>query len=176
MSQLTNGTNLTGTITLSKQSETVVTLRTSGNYLDKSVVLSLQAQTATPAFSGAGIINQSATASFTNATVSTSNLAGVAVQPSAAAGRASAVYANDVNGWVSKSTNAEAFPALSTSSWSGGTYYITGVNIGVGKAFDVTLPVGSESSTVHFNVLSTGLEMSGLPVATVSETLAFMGL
>lgn len=176
MSQLNNGANFTGTITLSKPSDTVLTLSTSDNYIDKNIVLSLEAPTVVPSFTGGSLVSKSAEASFSNATVSSTDISGVLIQTLGTAGRASITYGSSVNGWVSISQNSEAFPAMSSVSWSGSNYYLNGVTIGVNKAFDVAVPISGSTETCHFSVTSSGVDVTGFPVATVSETRSFLGM
>ncbi len=153
---LVNGETLNGSFTLTKQSGSMLRLPLANKYVGKLIELTLNAQSASPAFDGGAITDKAATATFTNMTTSSTNTSGVAIQANGAAGRAAVLYDGDVNGWVSKADNAQAVVAASTESWTGTTYYATGVTLTAGKAFDVTVPNGNSTVTFHFAVDANG--------------------
>lgn len=154
---LINDTNYAGSFELGKRTGTLLTLQTLGQYLSKNVALTLSAQSATPAFDGGALNNKSATATFTNATTSTTNTSGVAIQAKGAAGRDALLYNGAVEGWVSANDNAVASAAVASSEWNGTTYYLTGVTLGNSKTFDITVPNGaSDPVTFRFIVDASG--------------------
>jgi len=158
---LINDTNYAGSFELGKRTGTLLTLQTLGQYLSKNVALTLSAQSATPAFDGGTLNNKSATATFTNATTSTTNTSGVAIQAKGAAGRDALLYNGAVEGWVSANDDAVASAAIASSEWNGTTYYLTGVNIDAPasgtKEFSITVPNGDEGNvTFYFIVDASG--------------------
>lgn len=147
---LVNGaTALNDTITLAKQSDTVLTLNTAAKYVEKNVQLTINAPAATPDFDGGALNNKSATATFTNATTSATDTSGVVIQAKGAAGRDAVLFNGALNGWVVKSDNAVASSAIASSEWNGTTYYLTGVELSAPatgtRAFSITVPNGNES-------------------------------
>lgn len=166
-SQLSNDTTLNATLTLTKQSGTVLTLNTDDTYVDKDIVFTLNAQTASPAFDGGALNGKAATATFTNMTTSSTDTSGVAILAKGTAGRDAVLYNGAVNGWVSASDDASASAAISASTWNGTTYYATGVTLGNGKSFSITVPDGISTKTYTFSVNSSGVtSISGLPKAS----------
>lgn len=160
MATLTDSTNLTGTITLSKATGTKVTLDTDKKYLTKDIELTINAQTATPAFTGGGI-SGTATANATNASISSStNNSGVSIAATASATRAQVTYNGTVAGWVSQSSGAQALAASSATALTGTTYYINGVTLtkpsSGTRTFSITVPNGSTTITFVFNVDTSG--------------------
>ena len=155
MPNLTNGTNLTASIELQQQTGTQVKLHTDEKYIEKKIILSLSAQTATPSFDG-GIITGNAENSFTNATTSISNTSGVEVVASATASRTAVLYNGEVDGWVIASDNATASAAINNQALATDTQYITGVNIGASKEFNITVPNGDSTVTLNFSVDANG--------------------
>ena len=155
---LVNGaTTLNDTITLAKQSDTVLTLNTAAKYVEKNVQLTINAPAASPSFDGGALNNKAATATFTNMTTSSTDTSGVAIQAAGAAGRDAVLYNGAVNGWVIASDNASASAAVSTENWTGTTYYATGVTLGNGKTFDITVPNGANATvTFRFTVDANG--------------------
>ena len=154
---LNNNTDWTGSFTLEKQSGTVLTLDTGSTYVGKDIALTLAAQLATPSFDGGALNNKAATANFTNMTISDFNSSGVAIQACGSAGRDSVLYNGAVNGWVSAADNATAAGSVASEDWTGTTYFATGVTLGKGKSFSVTVPNGSEGTiTYPFSVDANG--------------------
>ena len=154
---LINGEAWQGTFTLDKQNNTLLTLGTANKFISKLISLTLNARSATPAFDGGALNNKAATAAFTNMTTSSTDTSGVAIQAKGTAGRDAVLFNGAVDGWVTKSDNAEASGAVSASTWNGTTYYATGVTLGNGKAFDITVPDGTNSTvTFHFSVDAEG--------------------
>lgn len=145
-----NLTNLAGTFQIEKQSGTMLTLKTNGNYVNGDIALTLNAKTATPTFDGGELNNKAATATFTNMTTSSTDTSGVAILAKGTAGRNAVLYNGAVSGWVTQSDNASASAAVASSTWNGTTYYATGVTLSNGKSFSVTVPNGS-SGTITFN-------------------------
>lgn len=167
MATLTDSTNLTGTITLTKASGTKVTFDTDKKYITKDIELTVNAQTATPSFTGGGV-SGTATASATNATISNStNNSGVSIAAAASATRGQITYNGAVAGWVDKTNGAEALAAGSSTALTGTTYYINGVTINAPssgtRTFSVTVPNGATTATFVFNVASNG-------TVTITET------
>ena len=155
--QLINGETLNGTFTLNKQNGTTITLNTQDKFNAKNVSLTFNAQSASPAFDGGELNNQSASAVFTNMTTSITDTSGVAILTKGTAGRNAVLYNGSVNGWVSAADNTVALSAENSSTWNGTTYYATGVTLGAGKTFSVTVPNGDNSSvTFTFTVDANG--------------------
>lgn len=154
---LNNETTLNGVITLNKQSGTVLTLQTQQQYIDKSIQLILNAPAASFNLKGGNLNNQTAFATFNNATVSSTNTSGISIQTQGSVGRDAILYDGAVSGWVSAANNDICSPAVASSSWNGQNYYLTGVNLTNGNAFDITVPNGSGSTiTFHFAVDANG--------------------
>lgn len=152
-----SSTKWSKSIKLSKSSGTILTLYTSNNFIDKNIELQIDAQTASPNFDGGNLNSKSASAVFTNATTSSTNSSGVTILTKGSAGRDAVLFNGAVNGWVNKSDNANALRAVSASTWNGTNYYLTGVTLGNGKSFDITVPNGnSDPITYHFSVDSNG--------------------
>lgn len=149
-------TNMTGTFTLQKRTGTILTLETDQKYIPKDIVLTLEAKPATPTYTG-GAINGSASATYSNATTSNTNTSGVSVQAKASANRANVTYSAAVNGWVNANNGATAFSGTtSATTLTPETKYITGVNIGTSKNFDITVPNGEDTVTFNFAVDGNG--------------------
>lgn len=160
MANLTDSTNLTGTITLTKASGTKVTLDTDKKYITKDIELTINAQTASPSFTGGGV-SGTATASATNASISSStNNSGVSIAAAASATRAQVTYNGAVGGWVTKSNGAEALAASSATALTSTTYYINGVTLtkpsSGTRTFSVVVPNGATTATFVFNVDTSG--------------------
>lgn len=144
-----------GTFQLTKQNNTKITLATNDKYIDKNIELTVNAQAATPSFTG-GAITGSTSASSTTATIDNSiNNSGVTFSITGTAARDAIQYATAVNGWVYKAADAEAYSASTSTSITGATYYINGVQItaaassATDKTFIITVPNGS-GSTIDF--------------------------
>lgn len=120
-------------------------------------------------FSGGALNNKGATATFVNSNnkvISTASSDtynnGLSVLAKGSAGRAAVTYTNTA-GYLPANTSAQnASSAVSSSTWDGTTYYLTGVKLaapssGVAK-FDITVPNGSTSEfiTFQFQVDSSG--------------------
>ena len=147
---LINGETLHGSFTLTKRTGTLITLETEEKYITKTIELTVDAQSATPAFSGGALNDKAATATFSNMTTSSTDTSGVSILARGTAGRGDVTYNGAVNGWVTKSNGDVASSSVAASTWDGTTYYATGVTLGNGKSFSVTVPNGS-SGTVTFN-------------------------
>lgn len=149
-------TNMTATVTLTKQSGTVLTLDTNEKYVRKDIAITLEARSATPKFDG-GTLSGSASGTYTNATTSTTDTSGVKVVANAAASRAAVLYNGAVNGWVNKADNAATeVAAISNQALTPETKYITGVDIKTSKNFNITVPNGSDTITFNFAVDANG--------------------
>lgn len=160
MATLTDSTNLTGTVTITKASGTKVTLDTDKKYITKDIEITINAQTATPSFTGGGV-SGTATANATNATISDSmNNSGVSIAAAASATRAQITYNGAVAGWVDKSNGAEALAAGSATALTSTTYYINGVTLltpsSGTRTFAITVPNGATTATFVFNVDTSG--------------------
>ena len=154
---LNNGTTLNGTITLNKQSGTTITLQTREQYINKLIELTVNAQTASVNVKGGALTNKTASATFSNATVSSTDTSGISVQTKGSAGREAVSYNGAVNGWVKIANNTVCSNAVSSSSWNGQNYYLTGVNLTNGKEFNITVPNGNgDTITFHFAVDANG--------------------
>lgn len=147
MATLIDGTTLNAAITLTKQTGTKVTFDTDQKYVRKDIELNIAAQTATPSFKGGALNNKNASASFTNMTTSAINTSGVIIATSGQAGRAAVQYDGAVNGWVNAANSDTALAAVASSSWSGTTYYATGVTLTNGNQFNITVPDGDSTIT-----------------------------
>lgn len=161
MATLTNSTNFTGSITITKASGTKVTLDTDKKYITKDIELTIDAQTATPAFTGGGV-SGTASASATNASISDStNNSGVSIVAAGSATRAQVTYNGAVGGWVTKTNGAEALAAGNATALTNKTYYINGVTIPIPSSgnniFNITVPNGNNDTiTFVFKVDSSG--------------------
>lgn len=158
MANLTDGTNLTGSVTLTKSSGTKITLDTDKKYITKDIELTINAQTATPTFTGGGV-SGSASASATNATISDStNNSGVSITAAGSATRAKVTYNGAVDGWVTKASGADALAAGSATALTSKTYYINGATLVApasnSRTFAVTAPTGENSHTYTFSTNS----------------------
>ena len=150
-------TNLAGSIQLTQQAGTIVTLNTNNKYVDGDIALTLSAKTASPSFDGGALNSKSASAAFTNMTTSNTDTSGIIILTKGTAGRDAVLYNGTVNGWVSKNDNASASAAVASSTWNGTTYYATGVTLTNGKSFSITVPNGSSGTiTFHFAVDANG--------------------
>lgn len=157
LSQLTNGTTLNDTINLIKQSGTLITLNTAQQYVEKNIALTIAATSATPQFNGGALNDKDATATFTNASTSLTNTSGIQIQTHGTASRDNVLYNGAVNGWVNVENNTIASPALTSSTWNGTTYYLTGVTLTNGKSFNITVPNGdNDTVTLNFTVDANG--------------------
>lgn len=157
MSTFNKGTTWNGTVTLSKQSGTKVTIPTKNQYLDRNIEVTVNASTASPSFSGGGISIRNASITANNLSYSSSNNAsGVYVTTSISFTRDAITYNGAVNGWVSKSNRASAV-AATHHTLSGPACYINGVVLENGKSFDITVPNGSSGTLMyHFSVDDNG--------------------
>ena len=114
---------------------------------------------ATPVFDG-GDLMVSSSAQGTNVTLSSSTNNGICIQTRGVALRDAVLYNGAVEGWVSKSDNAQAL-AGSSKNVLGDAYYINGVNIPIPESgtntFTVTVPNGANDTvTITFTVDSNG--------------------
>lgn len=131
-------------------------IKTDSSYVDKNIELTVNVPAASPSFTGGVLNNKSASATFTNMTTSTSDSSGVKIETHGGAARTDVTYSANVNGWVNKSSGDVASSAAS-STWNGVTYYATGVTLGSGNRFDITVPNGSSGTiTFHFSVDANG--------------------
>ena len=132
-------------------------MKTDSTFVDKNIELTVNVPAASPSFTGGALNNKGASATFTNMTTSSTNTSGVVILAKGTAGRAAVTYNGAVNGWVNKSSGTTASSAVSTSTWNGTTYYATGVTLGNGNQFDITVPNGSSGTiTFHFSVDNSG--------------------
>lgn len=160
MATLTDSTNLTGSITITKASGTKIVLDTDKKYITKDIELTIDAQTATPAFTGGGV-SGTASASATNASISDStNNSGVSIVAAGSATRAQVTYNGAVGGWVTKANGAEALAVGSATALTSTTYYINGVTLTTPssgtRTFSVVVPNGNTTATFTFNVDTSG--------------------
>lgn len=125
--------------------------------------------TATLTFSGGALTSQGAIASFVNANnkvISTSSTDsynnGLSIQAHGAAGRAAVTYTNNAGYIPAHSSAVTASNAVSSSTWDGTTYYLTGVKLAAPSSgtakFDITVPNGNTTDfiTFQFTVDSSG--------------------
>ena len=158
MSQMTGGdtTNFIGSHELTKRTGTKITFDTDAKYLKQDIEFTVSARSATPAFDG-GTLSGTATGTYTNATTSDNDTSGVSVVASATANRTAVLYNGAVDGWVTKSDNAATdVGAISNQALTSETKYITGVNIGNSKNFNITVPNGASTMTLNFAVDTSG--------------------
>lgn len=125
-------------------------------------------KTTSLSFAGGALNNKAATATFVNANNKVISAAstdsynnGLSVQAKGTAGRAAVTYTNNA-GWLDANNSTSASEAVTTSTWNGTTYYLTGVKIaspssGIAK-FDITVPNGNTTDfiTFQFQVDSSG--------------------
>lgn len=78
------------------------------------------------------------------------NTSGVAIQAKGSANRDAVLYNGAAEGWISKADNDNALNASTSENWNGNIYYATGVNIGINKNFNITVPEGVDGSTITF--------------------------
>ena len=111
-------------------------------------------------FTAGALNNKEATiSSTTNIDYSdTTNNSGVTITCSGKAGCAATTYTNTAGWFAAHSSSTSTGKATSASTWTGTTYYINGVTIGVSKNFDITIPNGSTTPnlTLNFAVDSNG--------------------
>ena len=114
--------------------------------------------TTEPSFSGGALASTGATAMFTNSTVSDINSSGIAITTSATATRTAVTYDTSDAGWLSaKTSNDVALAAASATTWTGNTYYLTGVELTNNNEFEITVPNGEGNTiTFHFAVDDNG--------------------
>lgn len=157
MSTFNKGTTWNGTVTLSKQTGTKVTIPTKNQYLDRNIEVTVNAPTASPSFSGGDISNSNVGITAKNLSYSSSNNeSGVYVIPLTSFTRNAMTYNGAVNGWVAKSNGTSAV-AASYYNLNGTPCYINGVVLENGKSFDITVPNGSSGTlTYHFSVDANG--------------------
>lgn len=116
---------------------------------------------ASPSFTG-GTVSGTASASASGASISSStNSSGITITANGSATRAKVTYNSAVNGWVSKSSGADAYAAGSATSLTSTTYYLNGVTLTAPssgtRTFTVTLPNGdNDTITLTFTVDSDG--------------------
>ena len=166
MSTLINGETWNGSVTLTKRDNTKITLVTDSKYVSKDIELTVNAQSASPSFDGGALNNKGASATFTNATTSNSNSSGIVILAKGTAGREPVLYNGAVNGWVNAADNTQASAAISSSTWNGTTYYLTGVTLTNNKSFNITVPEGQSTHTYTISVDSEG-NVSGLGSGSV---------
>ena len=166
MSTLINGETWNGSVTLTKRDNTKITLVTDSKYVSKDIELTVNAQSASPSFDGGALNNKGASATFTNATTSNSNSSGIVILAKGTAGREPVLYNGAVNGWVNAADNTQASAAISSSTWNGTTYYLTGVTLTNSKSFNITVPEGQSTHTYTISVDSEG-NVSGLGSGSV---------
>lgn len=112
---------------------------------------------ASPSFSGGTLASTGATATFTNSTVSDVDSSGIAIMTSAAATRTAVTYDTFNAGWLDKNPGDEALEAASATTWTGNTYYLTGVELTNNNEFEITVPNGEGNTiTFHFAVDDNG--------------------
>ena len=146
-------TTLTGSVSVSG----TATAKTSAK--DSSVTY-VPITTATPAFTG-GALSGTATASSSTATLNDStNNSGISLTTACTATRAKVTYNGAVNGWVTKSSGADAYAGTSTAM-TAKTYYINGVTMAKpssgSRTFSVVAPDTSNvNHTYLFTVDNTG--------------------
>lgn len=124
-----------GSLTPSK----TITLQTAGTYVTNDIAIPLSGKiaTATPVFDGGALTNTAASITSTNVTTSNTDN-GISITAKGSAGRAAVLYNGAVEGWVSKADDTVASTAVATTTWTGTTYYVTGINVPVDKPFNVT--------------------------------------
>lgn len=129
---------------------------TIGTTTKSSNVYYITVPSANPTFSGGAPSGTATIATWTNATSATTNTSGVKLVTGGKTKRAKVTYAAAVNGYVVKSNGADAYAASGEVNLSTNTYYLTGVNIGNSKEFNITIPNGSTTMTLNFKVDSNG--------------------
>lgn len=160
MSNLNNDSSWTGTITLTKQSGTLLTLSTDDKYVDRDVELTLNATAATPSFSG-GVASGNSYVNATNASISTSvNNSGIVLESEYSYSTTAVSYDGNVNGWVTES-DGTVIVSSSSGSGNGTSYYLNGVTLTAPatgeRTFTITVPNGTNDTiTFTFNVDSNG--------------------
>lgn len=120
--------------------------------------------TSSVAVTGGALNNKSSSATFTNATTSNSNTSGIVIQTKGTAGRAKITYNQATNGWVTAAAGGDVSGggAVSTSTWDGTAYYLTGVTVakptssGSTNTFLLTLPNGSDTMTLTITADNSG--------------------
>ena len=152
-----NVASMSKSLTITSGSGKTITLDTDKKYVEKDIVITMVPQTATPKFDGGGVTGTPSGA-YTNATTSTTNTSGVKVVASAKYNRSAVLYNGAVNGWVNKADNAATGVNALTNQTLGTpeTKYITGVNIGASKNFNITIPNGNDTVTLNFAVDANG--------------------
>lgn len=97
MSNLTDGTNLTGTITLSKATGTKVTLDTDHKYLTKDIELTINTPTTTATANGATVSYGSGWITAGSTTVTDANLVATNIKQGTTIFGVTGTYTSDAN-------------------------------------------------------------------------------
>ena len=148
--------DLKGSITITKKSGTVVTFDTDTKYVPKDIALTIGAQEATHTFAGGVLTANNPTFTQTNATAGNSDTAGVSVTATATSSVSKSTWTLNQSGWIDKPSSATQIKAKQNSGNKTNTLYITGVNIGASKNFDITVPNGNSTMTLNFAVDASG--------------------
>ena len=144
----------TGTYSLTQQTGTTLHFSTADKYLDRDIYFYPEVTAGTITnFSGGDLTNKQATATFTNASTSQTDNSGIQLVTSGEVTR-NTVNFSSTQGWQ---PTINTTMASSTETWSGNTYYLSGVTLTNGKTFNITIPNGSNGTlTLHFAVDSNG--------------------
>ena len=146
-------------IDLSEDTVTGAAMRSGYKAHDKSgAPITGTMSTVTPRFSGGTLNGSSATATLTNITTSQTDVSGVKLQANATATRATMLYSVSA-GYIASRTNATAMSS-NTKSWSGTTYYLSGVTLETPESgtreFSITVPNGDEGNITFRFVTDAG--------------------
>lgn len=148
--------SLAGSVTIAKKTGTVVTFDTDTKYVSHDIELTIDAQEATHTFAGGVLTANNPTFTQTNAIAGDSDTAGVSVTATATSSVSKSTWTLDQSGWIDKPSSATQIKAKQDSGNKTNTLYITGVNIGASKNFDITVPNGNSTVTLNFAVDANG--------------------
>ena len=133
------GTLLTGTIPTNSADNMTVsnnTISIAAGYYPESISKTVRSATLT--YTGGGLNNKGATAGFSSNISTTSTNNGISLTAKGTAGRAAVTYASTTSGWVSVSSGGNVSAAVSSTTWDGTTYYISGITVPKDVPFTLT--------------------------------------
>ena len=133
------GTLLSGTIPTNSADNMTVnnnTISITAGYYPEAVSKSVR--NATLSYTGGALNNKGATASFSSNVTTTSTSNGISLTAIGQAGRAAVTYNSTTSGWVSVTSGGNVSSAVGATTWSGSTYYISGITVPKDIPFNLT--------------------------------------
>ena len=152
MPTLNNGSVYGGSYNINQSGDVTFTFTCKDNYVDKNIALTVSTPAVTPVFDG-GTLTASSSAVGINAVLSSTDTSGVQIQTKYTASRDAVLYNGEVNGWVNKTDNTQALASANISETNGATYYLTGVTLGLGKSFDISVPNNNNTDYITFRFI-----------------------